>query len=267
MRTIAITNQKGGCGKTTTAVNLAAGLAAGGVRVLLIDLDPQGHATLGLGVKSTAVSDTFTRALVDSRVSLQAAIVQTSLERVDLVPSSILLAGVEIDLHCMTSGKHWVLKEQLLGVARQYDICLIDCAPALGLLAVNALVACTDILVPVQAHYYALQGLEQLMETIRILKNRYPLCGAEVMGLLLTFVDERTSLSKRMLLGLRQRLPGLVFQTIIHTSTQLAETPSYGESVLTYAPMSRASHEYRALAYEIAQRLRLVSEEDMAVTR
>ncbi len=261
MRTIVITNQKGGCGKTTTAVNLAAGLAAGGVRVLLIDLDPQGHATLGLGIKSTSVSDTFTRALVDSRVPLQAAIVRTPLERVDLVPSTILLAAVELDLHRKTSGKHWVLREQLMGVDHQYDVCLIDCAPALGLLAVNALVACTDILVPVQAHYYALQGLEQLMETIRILKNRYPLCGAEVMGLLLTFVDDRTSLSKRMQTGLRQRLPDLVFETVIHTSTQLSEAPSSGESVLTFAPDCRASHEYRSLAHEIAGRLHLVNDD------
>ena len=222
MRTIAITNQKGGCGKTTTAVNLAVALATGGVRVLLIDLDPQGHATLGLGIKPDAVSDVFTRALADSRVPLQAAIIPTHIERLDLVASTILLAGVEFDLH-RRSGKHWVLKEQLLTVSHRYDVCLIDCAPALGLLAVNALVACTDILVPVQAHYYALQGLEQLMETIRILKNRYPLCGAEVLGLLLTFVDDRTSLSKRMQQGLRQRLPDLVFQTVIHTSTQLPE--------------------------------------------
>ncbi|MFC1781939.1 ParA family protein, partial [Planctomycetota bacterium] len=166
MRTIVITNQKGGCGKTTTALNLAAALAQLGQRVLIVDLDPQAHATLGLGYNPEKLDKTIYNALVNRKTSLSKIIINTKSERLHLAPSNIRLAKADIELSAI-SQKEFVLAKQLRKVNDKYDICIVDCPPSLGLLTFNALVASTDIIVPVQVHYYALEGLKQLLETVK----------------------------------------------------------------------------------------------------
>jgi chromosome partitioning protein len=252
MRTIAIANQKGGCGKTTTSVNLAAGLARKGQRVLVIDLDPQAHTTLGFGRNPDRLSGTIYHALTltDNRNGLSNIIVDTNVELLDLAPSNILLAGAELEL-TLVFGREFVLSEQLNTVKDKYDVCVIDCPPSLGLLTLNALVASTDVIVPVQVHYYAMEGLKQLLQTVNIIRERFHPCDVKILGLLLTFVDSRTSLSKQIQQQMREYFGNLVFDTVIHRTVKLAEAPSAGESVLTYAPSSKGAAEYKALVEEI----------------
>jgi len=254
MRIVVVANQKGGCGKTTTAINIAAALAARGNRVLLIDLDPQAHATLGCGYNPDGWDKTIYDVLTNPLVSVSAVITSTSLKLLDLVPSNTLLGSAEIELR-QVLGKQLVLGEQLRAVANEYDLCIVDCAPSLGLLMINALVASTGVVVPVQVHFYALEGLRRLLQTIRIVRERFHPCLVKTLGLLLTFVESRTRLSKRVELGVRKLFGDLVFDTVIHRSIALAEAPSVGQSILTYAPESRASAEYRALAAEVLLRL------------
>lgn len=264
MRIVAVANQKGGCGKTTTAINIAAALAAMGNHVLLVDLDPQAHATLGCGYNPDGWDTTVYDVLTDPLVSVSTVISSTSLKLLDLVPSNTLLGSAEIELR-QVLGKQLVLSEQLRVVANRYDLCIVDCAPSLGLLMINALVASTGVVVPVQVHFYALEGLRQLLQTIRIVRERFHPCLVNTLGLLLTFVESRTKLSKRVELGVRRLFGDLVFDTIIHRSIALAEAPSVGQSILTYAPESRASAEYRALATEVLLRLRAQPVTDFAM--
>lgn len=254
MQTIAVANQKGGCGKTTTAVNLAAAFAALGHRVLLVDLDPQAHATLGLGYHPNDIEKTVYHALVDGYTHVSTMIIGTNIDRLDLLPSNVLLAGAELELRG-TPGRELVLGEQLRTVSRRYDICLIDCAPSLGLLMFNALVASTNVIVPVQAHFYALDGLKNLLDTIRLIQTRFHPCSVKPLGLLLTFVEKGTILSRRVETGLRELFGALVFDAVIHKAITLAEAPSVGQTVLTYAPDSKGAREYAALAREAIGRL------------
>ncbi len=263
MRTIAVANHKGGCGKTTTAVSLSAAFASLGLRVLLVDLDPQAHATLGVGHQPRSLSRTLYNGLVEPATPLRAVLLKTKLDRLDVIPSNVMLGTAELELS-RNVGKQLVLGEKLRPLAREYDLCVIDCAPTANLLMVNALVASTDVLVPVQAHYYALQGLRQMIETVRILKKRFHPCDVELLGLLLTFVDDRTTLSKRIQRGMRQYFGDLVFDTVIHSTVSLAEAPSYGESIFAYAPGSRGAVEYRALALEAMGRLKQKGRQDTA---
>ncbi len=250
MRTVAVVNQKGGCGKTTTAINTAAVFAELARHVLLIDLDSQAHATMGLGHDPDAMVGTIYDALTDEQVSLSAVVKSTAIEGLNLVPCNVLLAGAEMKLGTVP-GKELVLSRELETVSDKYDVCIIDCPPSLGILTLNALVASTDVIVPVQVHYYALEGLKRLLETIRIIRERFPACCLEVLGLLLTFVEEGTVFSRQIQQNMRKLFGDLVFDTIIHKSLRLAEAPSAGESVLTYAPQSRGANDYRCLVKEI----------------
>jgi len=250
MRTIAVANQKGGCGKTTTSVNLAAALAQKGYRTLIVDLDPQAHTTIGLGLNPDRLTKTVHDVLTDVNTNLGQVVTETNIETLKLAPCNILLAGAELEL-TLVFGREFVLGEKLNTVKQDFEICVIDCPPSLGMLTLNALVASTDVIVPVQVHYYAMEGLKQLLETISIIRERFHPCDVQVLGLLLTFVENRTTLSRQVQQQMREFFGSLVFNTVIHRTVRLAEAPSAGESIMTYAPKSRGALEYRALAEEI----------------
>jgi len=250
MRTIVVTNQKGGCGKTTTSLNLAAALAQMGRRVLIVDLDPQAHATLGLGFDPETLDKNIYHSLANRRHPISKITIETKIEGLHLAPSNIRLAKAELELSVLPQ-KEFILAEQLKKVSDQYDICIVDCPPSLGLLTFNALIASTDIVVPVQVHYYALEGLKQLLETVKIVRKRFYPCSVKILGLLLTFVEDRAALSQQIEEQMRNFFKELVFKTVIHRTITLAEAPSAGEPIIIYAPESTGAQEYKALAREI----------------
>ncbi len=254
MRTITVANQKGGCGKTTTAVNVAAALAVSGARVLIVDLDPQGHATIGLGCDPQELGKTVYDALVDETLSLSDVMLDSKLHSLKVVPSNVTLGMAEMDLTPQV-GKEYILREKLQTVGDQFDYCVIDCAPPLCLLMINALVASHDVIVTVQTHYYALEGLKRLLETIHVIHKRFHPCDVRALGILLTFVDSRTLLCQQVEQQLRDHFGSLVFDAVIHNNIRLAEAPSAGESILTYAPSNRGSKEYKAIAHEVERRI------------
>jgi len=259
MRTIAIANQKGGCGKTTTAVNLAAALAEKGNRTLIVDLDPQGHTTLGFGYDPDALEKSVYDVLINQQVPISKVIISTKFDLLDLAPSNVLLSGAELELAAIP-GKELVLAKQLQTINNEYDICVIDCPPSIGMLTLNALIASTDVIVPVQVHYYAMEGLKQLFETANIIRENFYPNTVRILGLLLTFVENTTIFSRQIQQQMREFFGSLVFDTVIHKTVRLAEAPSAGEPVLTYAPKSRGTEEYRALADEIINGRPLASE-------
>ncbi|MBL7185098.1 MAG: ParA family protein [Phycisphaerae bacterium] len=259
MRTIAIANQKGGCGKTTTTVNLAAAFAERQYRTLLIDLDPQGHSTIGFGYEPDKLDTTIYDALVNAQTGIDSITIGTKVESLDLAPSNILLSGAELDLSGV-AGREFVLNEKLGHIADKYDVCLIDCPPSLGLLTLNGLLASTGVVVPVQVHYYATQGLKQIFETANMIKDRFCPCSLTILGVLLTIAESNTLLSKQIQQQMRDVLHEMVFETVISKTVKLAEAPSVGEPILMYAPASKAAAEHRALAEEIIKNWALLDD-------
>ena len=251
-QTIACANQKGGVGKTTTVVNLASLLAISGDRVLLIDLDPQGNATSGLGIDRAAIERSMYDGLLDG-VDLAELVVQGTSPGVDVIPSAIALAGAEVELAGST-GRERRLRDALAGFADQYDVIFIDCPPSLGLLTVNALTAADAVLIPLQSEYYALEGLTQLLATIDLVRDHLnPRLAID--GVILTMADKRTNLSSQVEAEARRHLDGAVYRTIIPRSVRLSEAPSHGLSIASYAPDSKGGRAYAALAEEFRDRL------------
>jgi len=218
-----------------------------------MDLDPQGHSTLGLGHDPETLDKTVYHALTNAQIPLPRVIIGTTMEGLNLAPSNILLSGAELEL-ANVAGREFVLSEQFRLVNDQYDVCVMDCPPSLGLLTLNALVASTDVIVPVQVNYFAMEGLRQLLETADIIKMNFQPCYVKILGLLLTFVEDRTLLSRQIQQQMREYFGDLVFDTVIHRTVRLAEAPSAGESILTFAPNSKGAAEYMALVEEIITR-------------
>lgn len=252
VKTIAIVNQKGGVGKTTTAINLAAYIARTGKKVLLVDLDPQGNATSGLGVDKYANEQSLYDVLVKG-VNIDIVRHTTNTDKVDLIPSNHNLSGAEIDLVTVADREH-VLAKVLAKVDEIYDICLIDCPPSLGLLSVNGLVAADYVFVPVQTEFYAMEGMGQLVQTIqRIQQNLNPTLS--ILGVVLTMYDSRTSLSGQVRQEVERVFGDLVFKTVIPRNVRLAEAPSHGEPIAQYDKWSKGARSYKALAKEVLNRL------------
>jgi chromosome partitioning protein len=248
---IACANQKGGVGKTTTVINLAAYLALAGKRVLVVDLDPQGNATSGLGFDRQASASSIYPALVEP--SLARALVQpTQVEGLWLIPSGRDLAGAEVELVALPQRER-KLHAALAPLRDDYDFIVLDCPPAVGLLTVNALTAADAVLVPIQCEYYALEGLGQLLATIDLVRdNLNP--RLRLAGVLLTMYDARTTLSADVAAEVRRHLDGSVYDTIVPRSVRLAEAPSYGRPIARYSPESRGAQAYQALADEVLRR-------------
>ena len=251
VRVTACTNQKGGVGKTTTVVNLAAYLALSGSSTLVIDIDPQGNATSGLGVDRRTLDQSIYDVLID-RVPLSEVIVGTAVDGLDVLPSAPALSGAEVELVDLPARERR-LAASLAGLNGRYDRVLIDCPPSLGLLTVNALTAADGVLIPIQTEYYALEGLSQLVNTIRLVREDLN-PRLEIEGVLLTMYDARTNLAAQVAAEVRRHMNGTVYQTVVPRSVRLSEAPSHGLPIALYDPSSRGAHAYGQLAAEVTAR-------------
>lgn len=250
-RILCISNQKGGVGKTTTAINLAASLAAAERKTLLIDLDPQGNAGSGLGLDKNALVGSVYEALINGRPMAE-LIHPTELRYLDVVPATADLTGAEVELVGLDRREHR-LKDALHGLAKKYDYVLVDCPPSLGLLTLNALTAADAVLVPLQTEYYAMEGLAQLMSTIELVQRSLnPRLGVE--GIVLTMFDSRANISHQVADEVKRVFPELVFSNVVPRNVRLAESPSFGKPVLLYDIKSKGCEAYLGVARELLRR-------------
>ncbi len=250
-RIITVANQKGGVGKTTTAVNLAAGLAMGGLRVLVIDLDPQANATTAFGIPHPRGTPSVYEVLVRGRPLAEVTVPVPAIPGLFCVPATIDLTGAEIELVPSVAREHR-LQRALAGM-EPYDYVFVDCPPSLGLLTLNALTAADELLVPIQCEYYALEGLGQLMESIELVRGHLN-PGLQLTAILLTMYDGRTKLSEQVAADVRAHFGGAVLDAVVPRSVRVSEAPSYGQPVLTYDPASSGAVAYLAAAREFARR-------------
>ena len=248
---IAIANQKGGVGKTTTSINLAASLGVLEKKVLLIDADPQANATSGIGIDVETV-DIGTYQLLEHSNSAKEAIVKTETPNLDIIPAHIDLVAIEIEL-VDKDAREYMLKKALEAIKNDYDYILIDCAPSLGLLTLNALTAADAVIIPIQCEYFALEGLGKLLNTIKsVQKIHNP--ELDIEGLLLTMYDSRLRLSNQVVEEVQKHFNNMVFKTIIQRNVRLSEAPSYGESIINYDASSKGASNYLSLAKEIIKK-------------
>jgi len=249
-KVIAVANQKGGVGKTTTAINLSACIAYKGKRVLIIDIDPQGNTTSGLGVDKKEINKSIYDVLINDE-NIDNVILDTVVENLKLCPSNIQLAGAEIELVSVIS-RETRIKGVLEGIKHNYDFIIIDCPPSLGLLTINSLTAADTILVPIQCEYYALEGLSQLMDTVKLVqKHLNP--SLDVEGVVLTMFDARTNLSIQVVDEVKRYFRNKVYRTIIPRNVRLSEAPSYGLPIILYDPKSKGAECYMELAEEVIE--------------
>ena len=248
-KTIAILNQKGGVGKTTTTINVAAYLAKLGHSILIVDLDPQGNATSGLGIDKQSLENT-TYDVLFGTVNVAHIIKDTSLAGLHILPTNSQLAAAEVDL-AIEERREFRLKESLDTIS--YDYILIDCPPSLGLLSLNALTAANLVLVPVQAEYYALEGLGQLLDVIQRVRQGLN-TNLELLGIVMTMYDSRTSLSEQVMAEVKKHFGQKLFNTVIPRNVRLAEAPSFGKSILEHDKLSKGARSYKSLAKEIEER-------------
>ncbi len=250
---IAIANQKGGVGKTTSAINLATALAASGWRTLLIDMDPQGNASTGLGVAS-AQRHTSSYDLLLGEADLPAAAQPTRIPRLDLVPATVDLSGAEVEMVALPDRTHRLAQVLAAAPAGHWDICLIDCPPSLGLLTLNALCSADSLLVPLQCEFFALEGLSQLLQTVERVRARFN-PGLSILGVVLTMFDRRNRLTDAVSADVRECLGPIVFDSVIPRNVRLSEAPSHGLPALVYDHKCSGSIAYMALAREVISRL------------
>lgn len=250
-RTIAIANQKGGVGKTTTAINLSACLAEEGQKVLVIDIDPQGNTSSGFGVDKNKAKKTVYDVIL-GEVGIIEAIRKNVIDNLDLIPSNVNLAGAEIDL-IDVENREYCLKKSIDKIKKNYNYIILDCPPSLSMLTVNAMTASDTVLVPIQCEYYALEGLTQLIQTINLVKKRLN-PSLELEGVVFTMFDSRTNLSLQVVENVKDNLKQNIYKTIIPRNIRLAEAPSYGQPINLYDSKSAGAEGYRSLADEVIER-------------
>ena len=245
---IAIFNQKGGVGKTTTNINLAACLAMKGKRVLVLDIDPQGNTTSGLGISKRELENTVYNVLVDEDYDIKDAVIKTDVKGLDLIPASVDLAGAEVEL-VQIEGREKALKQGLDKIKDDYDYIFIDCPPSLGLLTINSLAAVDSVLIPIQCEFYALEGVSQLVSTIELVKKSLN-PSLEIQGVILSMFDGRTNLSAQVVQEVKKYFGNKVYATVIPRNVRLAEAPSYGLPITEYDPKSKGAEAYMDFAEE-----------------
>ena len=250
-RIIAIANQKGGVGKTTTSINLSSCIAAKGKKVLVVDIDPQGNTTSGYGIEKNDLDNTIYELMLGD-CSIEDGIIKDVIETISILPSNVNLAAAEIEL-IGVDKKEYILKNEIDWVKDRYDYIIIDCPPSLSLLTVNAMTTADSVLVPIQCEYYALEGLSQLIHTVNLVKERLN-PNLEMEGVVFTMYDSRTNLSAQVVENVKSHLNQKVYRTVIPRNIRLAEAPSYGQPINIYDPKSAGAESYLALAEEVIDR-------------